>query len=201
MSEFQELSDQTMLDRFKHHDSWLLEDIVLLVFGYEYEGQKWDVTNSNVYPIRNYNTALQATNSMKPSARLDFISKENSKPDYTRCFVKKGPFIKWAFKQWGDVEPRVQRTYKLWQKYKSQTATTATSLETTEAKVKNYADKIQIEQFLAHTKLNNGKKYKANISEIARQIKLTQKNIDGRESTFKRYIDRMSATELAKHLP
>lgn len=198
--DFQELSDQAILDRFKQQDRWLLEDIILLTFGYEYEGVSCNVTSSNSFPARQYNTALQATNTIKTTHFLEFVDKEYPKPDYVRCYVKKGPFIKWANKQWGDTEPKVRKTYNLWRKYKLKTSSVGPASESPQAKVKNCADKIQIAQFLGHVQKYPNKPYKANIMQIAKQVKAELTSVELKISTCKRYCERMSQTELAKHL-
>ena len=74
--QFQDLSDQTILERFKKQDRWLLEEIVLLTFGYEYEGVNWDVTSDNAYPARQYHAALEATNNIMASDFLKVRAKK-----------------------------------------------------------------------------------------------------------------------------
>lgn len=195
---FQELSKDEILFRLKERDRWALEDIILFVHGYEHKGIDWDyILDGNTFPARQYNAALEAINDSNPKTQLKFVHKEALSSNFAICQVKKGTFIQWAKKRW-DGEPRVEMVYNIWRYYKNQSGTTAPSLQTTKAKIKNYGDKVQIQEYIAHSKSKMPKPYKANISKIAKQAKL-ELNMGCKLSTYRKHIKRMTLEELSKH--
>lgn len=173
-----ELSPDEIKFRFEKFDSLPLTDMLILVYGYEYENINWDFIlenpTLNAFPIRQYNAALEAIDDIKPKDRLKAFKRNDE------IFVKKGSFIPWAMHRWPD-EPRVKRAYKLWRSNKNLSGSVSPSLQTSKAIVKNYGDKIQIEQFILHCKTSSPGTFKANISQIAKQA---QKDLPKDEKFF-----------------
>jgi len=191
-----ELSDHEILHRLKQHDLWQLQDMVLFAYGYEYKDVSWDyIIDMNLFPIRQYHAALEGVNDTNPKTQLRYVHKEPFSSQFVICHVKKGTFLKWAIKRWPH-EPRVEKVHSLWKKYKNQSLSTAPSLQTQQAIIKNYGDKLQLAEFIKHCEKHPAISYKANISKIAKQAKAELANIPYTYSTFKKYIQRMSLQEL-----
>jgi hypothetical protein len=194
------LEKDEIIFRMKTHDHWRLQDIILLVFGYDHKGVDWDyISSTNAFPIRQYGSALAATNERNPKKRLNYIHKNPSSDGFSLVTVKKRDFFEWARKEWAH-EPAVVRVYSIWKNYKKENMHTAPSLETNCAKAKNFGDKIQIEEFIEHCKKGRSpEKYKANISAIAKLGVEKMSSLKYQKATFRKYIKRMTTDELAEH--
>lgn len=203
--DFTELTPDEITARLKQEDVWRLKDIILLVHGYEYKDVLWDFhlegTHTNSFPARQYATAIEATNSLKPQKRLDHVCKIPDNSPFVEILVKKSTFFKWAEKTWYNV-PRVKKVVAIWRKYKGVNKGTSPALETNKAKVKNYGDKLQIEEFLEHCKTKNPKIFKADMVAIAKRVQKELKGVNLTQlNSYRTYVKRMPIEDLMKHLP
>ena len=194
-----ELQDDEILFRMKKQDAWRLQDIVLFAHGYEYKEVFWDyIIDENAFPIREYNAALEATNSIDTKTRLDYVRKSETSSG-PEIFVKKGTFFPWAVERW-DHDPRVGRTYNLWKKYKLSSGKSAPSLQSLEALIKNAGDRAQVKDYIEFCKHNAPKDFKVNKTKLAKRLKKEMTTLPQKTavSTFRKYLRKMSPEDLER---
>ena len=172
--ELKKLSDEEILTRFKNQDEWELRELILLAYGYEYQGFDWKaVEKTNGFPYRNYTNALKATTPQAgPKERLLYTEKFVGHDAKSVCNVKKRDFYEWAHKQW-KKHPEIAHTYKLYLQYKD---TLKTPIKKNVIERREIMDQLQVSDFVRHCKLgNSAESYNADLKALSFQAALNDK--------------------------
>lgn len=192
--------EATIFERLRSEDVWRLNDILLLVFGYEYKDVNWDyiLEGTNIFPMRQYGAVLEAFNN--PKEKLYPVKVQEHEGFEPTFYVKKGTFFKWAKKRWPN-NFRVKEMFRIYNKYKGLNIKTAPSLETPHSKIYDYGRQYQIDAFKKHCQQNPCDTYKVKKTAIvAAAMKNVPFNPPKSKATYSSYIGNLLSVQELKQI-